>query len=340
MSNENSYEETTGPGFSVSGLIRDEMKMEPFEKQVGVEKGTFINTCNNTLPGTSAFNADNDLNKRIGKWTAEAKEQELKKEKAVKLNGGIIDHLCDADFKWLTGERNERAIFWVWSHIRWATYELLELLPPQSIDNQADGLFYSRLSLPFDTGGTNERSKIIISFFEKLSECYTPKISKSVFEKIRWVWAEFIYPVKQIKWLKRQDENTIEWARNYLLNKNEIDNNLQTWFKPSGIDESFLSVMGTVDIWFFTGKKADLFVKRKLLDDMYKAFKQRSRREKNNNFILNSEISIKSKQQLNELVEIHGMKINKFIEKLIDEEYQLYKINPVDYRNEASNKKT
>lgn len=65
---------------------------------------------------------------------------------------------------------------------------------------------------------------------------------------------------------------------------------------------------------------------------MYRAYKQRSRREKNEKFILNAEVSVNTRSQLKELVGLYDTKINKFIEALIDEEYQRYKNDPAHYQ--------
>ncbi|HHP8597686.1 TPA: hypothetical protein ACSI6T_005439, partial [Klebsiella pneumoniae] len=72
--------------------------------------------------------------------------------------------------------------------------------------------------------------------------------------------------------------------------------------------------------------------KKLLLDNMKKAFQQRGRRDKKKSFNLNTEISIKTRRELKELVKLHGVNINKFIERLIGDEYGKYKDNPNEYK--------
>ncbi|HEE0388069.1 TPA: hypothetical protein R6298_005267, partial [Klebsiella pneumoniae] len=55
-------------------------------------------------------------------------------------------------------------------------------------------------------------------------------------------------------------------------------------------------------------------------------------RDKKKSFNLNTEISIKTRRELKELVKLHGVNINKFIERLIGDEYGKYKDNPNEYK--------
>lgn len=254
---------------------------------------------------------------------------EIKKIISSHSLGAGVPPLCDADFRWLKGDANERAIFWTWLYLKNSTFEQFNL--PYDMTSSRWGVasnsIYSLIPLPLDTGSTAERSRVIIEFFDWLSKNYSPEISKSVFENIRSIWANFIFPVRQFRWLKKNDSVAIEWAMDYLLKKKEIGNNILTWFKPVGIHEAYISIMGTIDYWFIRGDSIDCLDKKRVLDDMYRAFKQRTRREKSNKFILNAEISPTARRQLKILVESHGVKINKFIESLIDMEYQRYRGN-------------
>lgn len=277
----------------------------------------------------SEHNTFAEINNNVEKIISSYSEQRNLKIQEGPVLGAGVPPLCDADFRWLKGDANERAIFWTWLYLKNSTFEQFNL--PYDMTSSRWGVasnsIYSLIPLPLDTGSTAERSRVIIEFFDWLSKNYSPEISKSVFENIRSIWANFIFPVRQFRWLKKNDSVAIEWAMDYLLKKKEIGNNILTWFKPVGIHEAYISIMGTIDYWFIRGNSIDCLDKKRVLDDMYRAFKQRTRREKSNKFILNAEISPTARRQLKILVESHGVKINKFIESLIDMEYQRYRGN-------------
>lgn len=290
---------------------------------------------------TASGRIDSNASKHEDTFTSTSQKKESEHNTFAEINNEIkkiisshslgagVPPLCDADFRWLKGDANERAIFWTWLYLKNSTFEQFNL--PYDMTSSRWGVasnsIYSLIPLPLDTGSTAERSRVIIEFFDWLSKNYSPEISKSVFENIRSIWANFIFPVRQFRWLKKNDSVAIEWAMDYLLKKKEIGNNILTWFKPVGIHEAYISIMGTIDYWFIRGDSIDCLDKKRVLDDMYRAFKQRTRREKSNKFILNAEISPTARRQLKILVESHGVKINKFIESLIDMEYQRYRGN-------------
>lgn len=261
-------------------------------------------------------------------------EQYLKQEVSVNskrpLRGLEAPHLCNVDFRWLKGDENERAIFWVWVYIRNASAGDLFLPNHESI-GEMDSL-YHHSKLPEYTSSTEERSRLIVTFFDKLSFLYPSQMVKESFEYVRAKWLHFINPVRQFRWIKKTDEDTIIWAQDYLLKRKEINGNALNWFTGADLNEKYISIMGAVDCWVIRGDEIDRLDKKRLLEDMYRAYKQRSRREKNEKFILNAEVSVNTRSQLKEFVGLYDTKINKFIEALIDEEYQRYKNDPAHYQ--------
>ncbi|MBK6261044.1 hypothetical protein [Citrobacter youngae] len=256
-------------------------------------------------------------------------------------NGNKKTYLCDADYRWIKGDANERAIFWVWLYIKNSTFENFNLTYDKNNSRWGAEInnIYSLIQLPSDTGSTAERSRIIIEFFDWLSKNYNPETARSILEFVRSIWANLIFPVRQFRWLKKNDNVAIEWAMDYLIKRKEINNNILTWFKPVSVNEAYIAIMGAIDYWFIRGNSIDCLDKKRLLEDMYRAFKQRTRREKSKKFILNAEISLASRRQLKILVERHDVKINKFIESLIDAEYQRYKSNTTEVQVTSSIKK-
>lgn len=257
------------------------------------------------------------------------------------LNGGEGPYLRDVDFRWLKGDANERAIFWFWIYIRTASNSRLNL-PELKLQNgwdSEDHCLYSFFRLPDNPVSSAERSRLIITFFNKLSGFFNPIQIKESFEHIRSIWLHLISPVRQFKWLKKKDSEGIEWAWDYLLKRKDVNDNILFWFKPADANEKYIAIMGAIDCWVIRGNKIDCQDKKLLLDNMKKAFQQRGRRDKKKSFNLNTEISIKTRRELKELVKLHGVNINKFIERLIDDEYGKYKDNPNEYKISLLKKK-
>lgn len=257
------------------------------------------------------------------------------------LNGGDEPYLQDIDFKWLKGDANERAIFWFWVYIRTASNRSL-FLPELKLKDgwsSEDTFLYSFLGLPDNPVSSAERSRLIITFFNKLLGFFNPIQIKESFEHIRSIWLHLISPVRQFKWLKKKDYEGIEWAWDYLLKRKDFNDNILFWFKPADANEKYIAIMGAIDCWVIRGNKIDCQDKKLLLDNMKKAFQQRGRRDKKKSFSLNTEISIRTRRELKELVKLQGSSINKFIEGLISDEYRRYKDNPNEYKISLLKKK-
>ncbi|EJM9051159.1 MULTISPECIES: hypothetical protein [Klebsiella pneumoniae complex] len=250
------------------------------------------------------------------------------------LNGGEDSYLRDVDFRWLKGDANERAIFWFWIYIRTASNSSLNLpeLNFQNSWNSEVTCLYSFFRLPDNPVSSAERSRLIVTFFNKLSDFFNPDKIKESFEYIRSIWLDLISTVRQFKWLKKKDYEGIEWAWDYLLKRKDVNDNILLWFKPADVNERYIAIMGAIDCWVIRGNKIDCQDKKLLLDNMKKAFQQRGRRDKKKSFSLNTEISIRTRRELKELVKLHGTSINKFIEGLISDEYGKYKNNPNQYK--------
>lgn len=265
--------------------------------------------------------------------------------KTKNLRGGDPSCLRDVDFKWLKGEANSRAIFWFWAYIRNASNHKLKLLssvltlPPGW--NSESKLLYSFFKLPLHTTSSAERSQLIICFFNKLSIFFSPYEVKESFEHIRNIWLVYNSPINKITWLKKNDSETIEWAWGYLFKADEIQGNILPWFKSADLNERYIAIMGAIDCWAIPEDENDdpckklLVDKKALLDKMESTFKQRKRRAGKGKVTL----SPKSQKELDELAELHGVKINKLIEKLINNEHRQYKDNPEEYKTSLLNNK-
>ncbi|ENC9728089.1 TPA: hypothetical protein I9236_000177 [Citrobacter freundii] len=264
---------------------------------------------------------------------------EKRNVKTKSLHGEDSSCLQDVDLKWLKGAVNSRAIFWFWAYIRKASAR--ELCLPENTaglipewDRKEEGL-YSFFRLPGNPTSSAERSRVIISFMNKLSYSLSPYQSKKTFDYIRSIWLVFNSQVQSPRWLKKNDNEGIEWAWSYLSKKKDIKRNVLSWFKPADLNERYIGVMGAIDCWAIPSK-LDVENYRKFLDDksallkkMSDSFKQRKRRSGKHDLT----ISAKASKELSELAVVLNKKEIKVIEKLIHDEYLRYKSKLFDYKN-------
>lgn len=264
---------------------------------------------------------------------------EKRNVKTKSLHGGDSSRLQDVDLKWLKGAVNSRAIFWFWAYIRKASARELYLSENTAAlipkwDRKEESL-YSFFRLPGNPTSSAERSRVIITFMNELSCSLSPEQSKKTFDYIRGIWLVFNSQVQSPKWLKKNDNEAIEWAWSYLSRKKDIKRNVLSWFKPADLNERYIGVMGAIDCWAIPNK-LDVENYRKFLDDknallknMRDSFKQRKRRSGKHDLT----ISAKASKELSELAAAHDKKELKVIEKLIHDEYLRYKSKLFDYKN-------
>lgn len=261
------------------------------------------------------------------------------KRNVKSLHGGDSSCLQDVDLKWLKGAVNSRAIFWFWAYIRKASAR--ELYLPENTAglipewNQREESLYSFFRLSGNPTSSAERSRVIITFMNKLSCSFSPYQSKQTFDYIRSIWLVFNSQVQSPGWLKKNDNEGIEWAWSYLSKKKDIKRNVLSWFKPADLNERYIGVMGAIDCWTIPNK-LDVESYRKFLNDkntllkkMSDSFKQRKRRSGKHDLT----ISAKASKELSELAVALDKKEIKVIEKIIHDEYLRYKSKLLDYKN-------
>lgn len=275
-------------------------------------------------PSTDSVQSDiNSVIKHLEAFN-QGSEEENKKSKLTPL-----------DFKWLKGEGNERAIFWVWIFLRELplTNNLYFIRTRQENASEgarisSDTILYEYFGLPNETGGTAERSRIIINFFYTLEKYSNSVDARGLLEKIRFIWMNFIYPVRNVVWLNKKNESELDEIWDYLLKKKELSDCILNWFKPVDNNERRLAIIGAIDSLYLFYDVRDVFIKKDIFVSAYKNALQNRRREKNatgnKKAGLNAEISQKSKNALVKMAETKGVRINKLIEKIILDEYSRF----------------
>lgn len=243
--------------------------------------------------------------------------------------------LTPLDFKWLKGEGNERAIFWVWILLRELplTNNLYFIRTRQENASEgarisSDTILYEYFGLPNETGSTRERSHSIIKFFYTLENHSNSVDARGLLERIRTIWMNFIYPVRNVVWLNKKNESELDEIWDYLLKKKELSDCILNWFKPVDNNERRLAIIGAIDSLCLFYDVRDVFIKKDIFVSAYKNALQNRRREKNatgnKKAGLNAEISQKSKNALVKMAETKGVRINKLIEKIILDEYSRF----------------
>lgn len=321
--------------FSVDPLSEDESAQAAEGCDIEDKTGEPASTNPVVESGQNATRADEALKRFMKKIQAEEEHN----VKTKSLHGG--DSLClqDVDLKWLKGAANSRAIFWFWAYIRKASARELYLS-----ENTAGSIpgwdrkkvtLYSFFRLPGNPTSSAERSRVIITFMNGLSCSLSSYQSKKTFDYIRGIWLVFNSQVQSPKWLKKNDNEDIEWAWSYLSKKKDIKRNVLSWFKPADLNERYIGVMGAIDCWAIPNElnldnyRKFLNDKNALLKNMRDSFKQRKRRSGKNDLT----ISAKASKELSELAVALDKKEFKVIEKLIHDEYLRYKSKLFDYKN-------
>lgn len=275
-------------------------------------------------PSTDSVQSDiNSVIKHLEAFS-QGSEEENKKSKLTPL-----------DFKWLKGEGNERAIFWVWILLRELplTNNLYFIRTRQENASEgarisSDTILYEYFGLPNETGSTRERSHSIIKFFYTLENHSNSVDARGLLERIRTIWMNFIYPVRNVVWLNKKNESELDEIWDYLLKKKELSDCILNWFKPVDNNERRLAIIGAIDSLCLFYDVRDVFIKKDIFVSAYKNALQNRRREKNatgnKKAGLNAEISQKSKNALVKMAETKGVRINKLIEKIILDEYSRF----------------
>lgn len=321
--------------FSVDSLSEDESAQAV--EDCDIEDKTREPASSNPVSESSknAAGADEAF-KRLMQNIQAAEKRNVKNKS---LHGGDPSCLQNVDLKWLKGAVNSRAIFWFWAYIRKASAR--ELYLPENTArlipewDQREENLYSFFRLSGNPTSSVERSQVIITFMNKLSCSLSPYQSKQTFDYIRSIWLVFNSQVQSPRWLKKNDNEGIEWAWSYLSKKKDIKRNVLSWFKPADLNERYIGVMGAIDCWAIPNK-LDVESYRKFLNDknallkkMSDSFKQRKRRSGKHDLT----ISAKASKELSELAVALDKKEIKVIEKLIHDEYLRYKSKLLDYKN-------
>lgn len=243
--------------------------------------------------------------------------------------------LNDSDFLWLRGKSNERAIFWCWLYVMYISKNKLLWSSVPTIP------VYKSLKPVSEVNNTEIRSKIIISFYNELSEKLSKIIARGIYKRMSSLWSTYVNPVRRVHWLKKKSAEDLDWAWDYLIRKPEFSKSILHWFNPVDDNEKRLVIIAAIDscdiyIKYNTGLDEsdsglieNMNFRKTLLNEMRLAYAQKKRREinkkKGKRVAINAEINPIVKDRIVEMANVRGIQINKLIENLINNEYIEFK---------------
>lgn len=260
-------------------------------------------------PGSSEVSRNDEIDKFLV-------QEKLDSEKLLK------DKLQSYELKWFEGKNNERAAFWLWLFIQSITTEtnMIQLCLKKTDD---DTTFYEHWNLKKTTASSQERSNEIKLFFDKHQKTNGLMAARRDLEFARSIWAGQISVVKRIKWLDKKSEEMLEWAWDYLRKHSVLQNGVVHYFCPADLNEKYLAIIATIDFWAPSITPAvNIHIKNEVLSSMNKAFNAQKRRTSGKIHKINAEISSEARKKLNKMVEHKRITINKFIDTLIQDEYE------------------
>ncbi|MCL1062600.1 hypothetical protein MK852_10685 [Shewanella benthica] len=237
------------------------------------------------------------------------------------LESAIIKNLLpDSSFDWLD-VKNSRLIYFIWFYLRVSDEPDLLLLgnPPQPLfimkyHSEASSIngIYNKMGGNLNPANSKERLKEIIDFFDK---CHADTQSlKNFLDHLKSYSHNCLSDRKSVTWLSAANTIQTDWAWNYLLSEQMINDML----KPLNDVERYNAIVVTLDSWLRHPAEKELFVLR-----MKKAWSQKKHRDglvgkKAYNITMSNDVQ----GMLEELAERSDSKINKTLEKLIRREYK------------------
>ncbi len=163
---------------------------------------------------------------------------------------------------------------------------------------------------------TSERFEQIVKFLDRCGQSFSWK--EELIDSLRQKWGGIFRARKPFTWLERENEEQCRWAWEYLKKLSWGFSRPSTdYLKPITSSEMYLAIYGAFDSW-----NAGPDSKRLFLSDFNRAWQQKKHRDSRKgkkvcNLVLREEV----KQKLDSMAAARGMKINQFVETLIENEH-------------------
>ncbi|WP_299198009.1 hypothetical protein [uncultured Amphritea sp.] len=225
--------------------------------------------------------------------------------------------LLESELEWF--KKSDRACYWVWIQISRNTFSSAPnsaVFQPGQGHQPALAVPYGQLYLKAAPSSTKERYKEIVRFFDRVAQPLGWQQDLVAYFKSQW--AQIYRSRKPFTWLKQDNEDQIRWAWEYLSKMSfGVSKPSVFAFAPTSCEEIYLAIYAAFDSWDALPDSKRLFT-----NDFNKAWQQKKHRDNRQgkkacNLVLREEI----KQKLDNMAAARGMKLNQFVETLIENEY-------------------
>ncbi|WP_281213657.1 hypothetical protein [Shewanella insulae] len=241
------------------------------------------------------------------------------KDKAVRL---LLDEAKQSllplgELDWI--QSSDRASYWVW--VTLSRYQFCAAPNPpvfQPVQGQQPllTLQYNQLNLKASPSSSKERFEEVVKFFDRVAQPIDWQ--RALVAHLKFQWSQIFSVRKPFSWLKQDNEEQIRWAWEYLSKMNwGTSKPSVVGFSPTGCQEMYLAIYAAFDSWDAAPDSRRLF-----LSDFNKAWQQKKHRDSRQgkkacNLVLREEV----KQKLDDMAAARGMKLNQFVEALIESEH-------------------
>ncbi len=227
--------------------------------------------------------------------------------------------LPDNELDWL--KNSERACYFVWVTISKSQFFSAPNSPvflPSGMHPEGTlyATSYTQLNLKNGPSNSDERFKEVVNYFDRVTQPLDWQ--RVLVAHLKSQWGIIFNSRKPFSWLRKDDEDQIRWAWEY-LGKLSLGTSKPSvfGFYPPSIGEMYLAIYAAFDTW---GESYE--TKRHFLIDFNKAWQQKKHRDsrigkKVCNLVLRDEV----KDKLDQLAKQRGKKLNQLVEELIENEY-------------------
>lgn len=219
------------------------------------------------------------------------------------------------ELAWFKDE--ERTCYWVWVTVANSRYLASPDRPvAQYRENQRCAMSYHELQLKTNPSSSKERFGELVKFFDRVDQPL--KWQQDLLSSLKNDWTRIYTARKPFTWLEKNNEEQIRWAWEYLNKDNYVFNKPRIYrLYPTCIKEMYLAIYAAFDSW-----DERFQLKRLFLNDFNKAWQQKKHRDSRQgkkvcNLVLREEV----KQKLDDMAAARGMKLNQFVETLIENEH-------------------
>jgi hypothetical protein len=230
--------------------------------------------------------------------------------------------LSTEDFSLLNTD-NQRLFNWIWCLLKNYTpsiidsensppifYDILKKISPSELKRTHP---YSSLNNESFKTNPHSCSKRVSDIKDSFKNSEVDKEGQlEIIKLIATLWGEMFKFEDFVKWFNTSDETQVDWSWQY-INASKYRQNFQYW-NPHEKDETAAAVIAVIDIGMFENQdRTEL-----LLSNMRRAWSQKKFRDKNEGKKAYSiSMTKETKEKLDSLVEVKGLKINETIEQLI-----------------------